>query len=134
MWRRGSVANAGNATVQRFHSSTFDEGPLREITVGRQPVALAYGHDALWVVNRADDTVTRVDPSTNANVFTIRVDARPVAIAVASDAVWVANQGAGTLSRIDPETNEVTDSVEVGNGPSGIAVADGLLWVAVQDA
>jgi YVTN family beta-propeller protein len=128
------VANAGDATVQRFHRSTFEQGPIGEITVGRQPVALAYGHGAVWAVNRADDTVTRIDPRTNANVFTIRVGDRPVAVAVAPDAVWVANQGDGTVLRIDPDTNEPTDSVEVGNGPSGIAVADGLVWVTVQDA
>jgi YVTN family beta-propeller protein len=128
------VANAGDATVQRFHPSTFDEGPISEVTVGRQPVALAYGHGSLWTANRADDTVMRIDPSTNANLFTIRVGDRPVAIAIAQDAVWVANQGDGTVSRIDPDTNEPTDAVEVGNGPSGIAVADGLVWVTVQDA
>jgi YVTN family beta-propeller protein len=128
------VANAGDATVQRFHPSTFDEGPIGEVTVGRQPVALAYGHGALWTANRADDTVMRIDPSTNANVFTIRVGDRPVAVAVGPDAVWVANQGDGTVTRIDPDTNEPTDTVEVGNGPSGIAVADGLVWVTVQDA
>ena len=128
------VANAGDSTVQRFQPSTFEQGPIGPgVPVGRQPVALAAGHDALWVVNRADDTVTRIDPSTNAYVDTIPVGDRPVAVAVGPDAVWVANQGDGTVSRIDPATNEATDRIEVGNGPSGIAVADGLVWVTVQD-
>ena len=128
------VANAGDATVQRFNASTFEEGPIGEITVGRQPVALVYGNRAIWVVNRADDTVMRIDPSTNANVFTIRVGDRPVAIAVGAGAVWVANAGDGTVSRIDPATNDVTKTIEVGNSPAGVAVAGGLVWIAVQGA
>ena len=127
------VANAGDATVQRFNPATFGQGPLREITVGRRPVALAYGHDALWVVNRADDTVTRIDPSTNASVFTIRVGDGPVAVAAGPEAVWVANAGDGTVSRIDPATNDVS-RIEVGNSPAGVAVADGLVWVTVRAA
>jgi YVTN family beta-propeller protein len=128
------VANAGDATVQRFNASTFEEGPIREITVGRQPVALAYGHRAVWVVNTADDTVARIDPSTNANVFTIRVGDRPVGVAVGADAVWVVNAGDGTVSRIDPVTNAVTKTIEVGNSPAGVVVASGLVWVSVRSA
>jgi YVTN family beta-propeller protein len=127
------VANAGDATVQRFNPATFTEGPVRVITVGRVPVALAYGHDALWVVNRADDTVTRIDPSTNASVFTIRVGDGPVAVAVGPEGVWVANAGDGTVSRIDPATNATTP-IEVGNSPAGVAVIDGLVWVTVRGA
>lgn len=128
------VANAGDATVQRFNPSTFAEGPIRAITVGRQPVAIAYGHGAIWAVNRADGTVARIDPSTNANVFTIRVGERPVAVAVGSEDVWVANAGDGTVSRIDPETNEVTKTIAIGSRPGGVAVAAGLVWVSVRDA
>lgn len=125
------VANAGDATLQRFNPETFDEGEIAKISVGRRPVALAYGHRAVWVVNQADDTVARVDPGTNANVFTVRVGDRPVAVAVTPDAVWVANAGDGTVSRIDPETNDVTRTIEIGGSPAGIAATGGLVWVSV---
>jgi YVTN family beta-propeller protein len=128
------VANAGDATVQRFNPSTFGEGPVRVIGVGRQPVALAYGHGALWVANRADDTVQRIDPSTNASVFTIPVGDEPVAVAVGDDAVWVANAGDGTVARIDPDTDEVVQSIDVGSSPAGLAVAGGRVWVSVRAA
>ena len=128
------VANAGDATVQRFNPSTFREGPVREIGVGRQPVALAYGHGAVWVANRADDTVARIDPSTNASVFTIPVGDRPVAVAVGGGSIWVANAGDGTVTRIDPATNDVTQTIDVGNSPAGLAVADGRVWVSVRPA
>lgn len=126
------VANAGDATVQRFNPATFEEGPLRDVGVGRQPAALAFGEGAVWVANRADDTVVRIDPSTNAGVFTIRVGDEPVAIAVGAGSVWVANAGDGTVTRIDPGTNDVVQSIDVGNSPGGIAISGGRVWVAVR--
>jgi YVTN family beta-propeller protein len=129
----GSVwlANSGDATVQRFSPATFEQGPIRTISVGRRPNALAYGEGALWIVNRGDDTVTRIDPSTG-STFTVRVGDEPAAVAVGAGAVWVANAGAATVSRIDPETNEVVETIDVGSAPAGIAVGEGFVWVAAQ--
>src|SRR4029077_18006440 len=35
----------------------------RRLPAGKDPVALQFGGDALWVVNRRPGTVTRIDPS-----------------------------------------------------------------------
>jgi YVTN family beta-propeller protein len=126
------VANSGGASVERFDPITFEEGPVRVVSVGRQPVALALGAGALWVANRADDTVTRIDPDTNASVFTVPVGDEPVAIAVGAGAVWVANAGDGTVSQIDPSANEVVRVFDIGNPATGIAVGAGVVWVTVQ--
>jgi YVTN family beta-propeller protein len=125
------VVNSGDATVQRFDVSTYEEGAVRPISVGRRPAAIAMGEGAVWVANRGDDTVTRIDPSTS-STFDIRVGDEPAAIAVGGGAVWVANSGDGTVSRIDPATNEVVRSFDVGSTPAGIVVAAGLVWVAAQ--
>jgi YVTN family beta-propeller protein len=125
------VANSGDATVQRFDPTTFEEGPIRPISVGRRPTAIAYGESAVWVANLEDDTVTRIDPGTN-STFTIRVGDRPAAVAVGAGAVWVANSGDGTVSRIDPAKNEVTRTIETRNAPAGIAAGNGFVWVTVQ--
>jgi YVTN family beta-propeller protein len=125
------VANSGDATVQRFDPVTFEEGPVRTISVGRQPTGIAYGQGALWVASRGDDAVTRIDPRTSSTT-TIRVGDAPSAVAVGAGAVWVANSGDGTVSRIDAATNEVVRTIDVGNAPAGIAFADGFVWVAVQ--
>ena len=125
------VANTGSATVQRFNPVTFEEGPLREIGVGRRPVALAYGGGALWVANEGDDSVTRIDASTHAT-FDVRVGDAPVAVAVGAGGVWVANAGDGTVSRLDPDTLEPDATIEIGSAPAGLAVAAGYVWVAVQ--
>jgi YVTN family beta-propeller protein len=125
------VANSADATVQRFDPSTFEEGPIRSISVGRRPTAMAYGEGALWVANQNDDSITRVEPSTHA-VTTIPVGDRPVAVAVGRGAVWVANAGDRTVTRIDPATSDVVRTIEIGNSPAGMTAADGLIWIAVQ--
>ncbi len=125
------VANTGDATVQRFDPTTFEEGPLRTISVGRRPAGIAYGEGAVWVANEGDDTVWRIDPSTHSTT-TIRVGSKPAAVTVGAGAVWVSNSGDRTISRIDPERNEVVQTIDVGNAPAGIAVGDGFVWVAVQ--
>ncbi len=125
------VANSADSNVERFDPSTFQEGPVRTITVGRRPAALAFGAGALWVANRGDDSVERIDPGTSSR-FPIRVGDEPAAVAVGAGAVWVANSGDGTVSRIDPATNEVVRTIDLDSAPAGIAVAGGLVWVAVQ--
>ena len=125
------VANAGDATVQRFDPDTFAEGPIWTISVGRRPTALAYGEGAVWVANSGDDTVTRIDPSTRA-AYTIPVGAEPSGLAVTHGAIWVANEGDGTVSRIDASTRKVDRTIRVGNPVSGVVASHGLVWVAVQ--
>ena len=125
------VANAGDATVQRFNPTTFEEGPLRTLSVGRRPTAVVYGAGALWVANAGDDSVTRIDPDTGSTI-SIRVGDEPDALAVGAGAVWVANSGDGTVSRIDAATNEVVRTIDVGSAPAGIAVAGAFVWVTIQ--
>ena len=49
------IANTDSADVQRYHTGTFEQGPLgRAIPVGSRPTALAWGEGALWVANTGD--------------------------------------------------------------------------------
>jgi len=125
------VTNSEDATVFRFNPTSFEEGPVARISVGRQPMGIAVDAQSVWVANRGDDTVTRIDTDT-ASTNTIPVDDGPTVVAVGAGAVWIANTGATTISRIDPSTNDVTQTIELGNAPSGIAFAGGLVWIAVQ--
>jgi YVTN family beta-propeller protein len=128
------VANAGDATVQRFSPLTFEEGPIREVGVGSMPTGLAAGEGAIWVANTGNDYVTRIDAAgLGANALRlIPVGDGPTDVAIGNGVVWVANAAAGSISRIDPERNEVTDTIPIGNPLGGMAVADGLVWASVQ--
>jgi DNA-binding SARP family transcriptional activator/streptogramin lyase len=125
------VANSGDANVQRFDPTTFQEGPLKTITVGRTPTAMAAGDDAIWVTASADDLVARIDPGAN-SVSNITVADWPEAVAPGAGALWVANARAATISRIDPKKRKVVEEIALGNPPRGIAVVDGALHVTVQ--
>ena len=124
------VANSGDATVYRYNPTTYEQGPVRTVSVGRQPSGIAVSQDAVWVACTGDDTVTRID-STAYSTVTIEVADEPVAVAVAPDAVWVASWS-GVVSRIDPETNEVVATIDMGSAPSGIAAGLGYVWVTAQ--
>ncbi len=125
------VANAGDATVQRFDPETFEQGPVGAMTVGKRPVAVSFGEGSVWVAAEGDDAVTRIDPGTG-SASTIPVGDGPVGVAVGPGAVWVANAGDGTVSRIDPERNTVVETIEVGSEPTGLVVVGDQVWVAAQ--
>lgn len=59
-------------------------------TVG--PLAVAVGAGAVWVTNREDRSVSRVDPATNRVVRTIRLGAAPYGIRFAHGRLWVTTQ------------------------------------------
>lgn len=125
------VANSGEATVQRFSSETFTQGPLRTFNVGTGPTGLAFANGAIWVANEGDAFVTRIDPNSGATL-PIAVGDGPFAVASGSGAVWVTNRRSTTVSRIDPSTNEVVATIDVGTIPSGVVVSDGFVWVSAQ--
>jgi YVTN family beta-propeller protein len=128
------VANSGGSTVQRFDPRTFEEGPVRDFTVGPSPAGLAVGAGGIWVTSRADDYVTRLDAAGLGfnSGRPIPVGDEPTAVAVGDEAVWVANSAGGSVSRIDPATYEVEETIPVGNRLAGLAVAEDGVWVSVQ--
>jgi YVTN family beta-propeller protein len=124
------VVNSADQTVSRFDPETFEQGPVKVVSVGRKPSGIAFDGSALWVADSQDDAVTRIDPGTH-STFTVEVSGGPTAIAADSDGVWVASRD-GTISRIDPAQRKVVKTILVSNVPSGIAVGDGRVWVTVQ--
>jgi serine/threonine-protein kinase len=54
------VTNSGDNTVSRIDP---ESGRVtHRIPVGRTPIGIAFGADAVWVANYDDDTVTRIEP------------------------------------------------------------------------
>jgi DNA-binding SARP family transcriptional activator/DNA-binding beta-propeller fold protein YncE len=60
------------------------------VTVGKDPVGVAAAADSIWVANRGDRTISRVDPSRGGVVATIKLGARPAALTGDREGVWVA--------------------------------------------
>src|SRR4029453_5644551 len=102
------------------------------IHVGRQPTTVVIGQGAVWVANKLDNSVSRIDPKTNRVVATIPVPDGVADLAVGRDAVWTGGdrRGVARVVRIDLQTNRVVATVPVGAQPSGLAVAKDAVWVA----
>jgi ABC-type transport system substrate-binding protein/class 3 adenylate cyclase len=99
------------------------------VGVGNAPSAIAAGAGSVWVANRADGTVTRIDAATLVPT-TIPVGHGPTAIAVNGAGAWIANAGDNTLVRVDTETNAVAGTTPVGDGPVAVLATPAALWVA----
>jgi YVTN family beta-propeller protein len=67
----------------------FFPSPHSPIEVGDGPVDIAVGEGGVWVLNRLDASVSRIDEETGEVVATIDVGNEPQHIAVGEGYVWV---------------------------------------------
>jgi YVTN family beta-propeller protein len=102
------------------------------IRVGNALGAVAVDGSSVWVANRGDGTVSRIDPATNRVVATIDVGGRPTHLTAEAGAVWATTPEG--LQWIDPATNQVVQTLPlpVGLGEAVLAF-DGRLWVSLND-
>ena len=130
---RGGVAvgDRRGGRDRRPHRARLRKGLGGDRGRQRPRVGVAFGEGAVWVTNRTDGTVSRIDPETNAITSTVEVGAGPVALAAGEGAIWVANAGDGTVSRLAPDTADVEETIDVGGSPSGMTVASGAVWTSV---
>jgi serine/threonine-protein kinase len=120
--------------VDQTHDGLVRVDPKRSastaILVGRDPSDVAVSASHLWVANRGDDTVSRIDPLTNRVDETRPVGDSPASVAVGEGGVWVADSGDGTVTELDPVSGKSRGRpVRVGGTPSGIAAGEGGVWV-----
>jgi YVTN family beta-propeller protein len=109
-------------------------GPLPSratIPVGRQPTTVVIGQGAVWVANKLDNSLSRIDPQTNRVVATIAASDGVADLAVGRDGVWTGGdrRGVARVVRIDSRTNRVVATVPITHQPSGLAVTDDAVWV-----
>src|SRR5215218_1310693 len=93
-----------------------DADIVAQYLLGSEPRALAVGGGAVWVADAKDETVSRIEPSSN-RVVTIPVGSDPAALAFGDGALWVAERGDGTVAQISPVSNKVTRRIESVNAP-----------------
>jgi serine/threonine-protein kinase len=109
-------------------SSGGDGSAAATIDVGSDPAHVVSDGEAVWVLNRADSTVARIDPGANEVTNTVAAGSRPIALAGGEGAVWAVDGG---ITRIDPGSRQSnTTSVSLPTDSYGIAAGGGLLWIA----
>jgi DNA-binding SARP family transcriptional activator/DNA-binding beta-propeller fold protein YncE len=79
-----------------------------EIPVGDRPTGPAVGEGSVWVGNRDDNTLLRIDPK-SLDVRTIGLGVEPIDVEVGAGSVWVLSDQA--LLGVDPAINDVVATV-----------------------
>ena len=100
-----------------------------QYAVGHGPQAVATGAGSLWVANRLDGTVSRIDRGRD-EVVTIDVGGEPTGVAFGAGSLWVADGQGRTVAQIAPEANKVVRRIGVGNAAVAVAAGYGAVWVA----
>lgn len=85
-----------------------------EIPVGGRPAGPAVGEGSVWVGNRDDNTLLRIDARSLDVVRTIGLTVAPTDVEVGAGSVWVLSDWA--LLRVDPAVNDVVDTVPLPRG------------------
>jgi DNA-binding beta-propeller fold protein YncE len=114
----------------------LDPGPrdsaradARTIRTGGLPVAIVATEDAIWVANRSDGTLSKLNPSA-LHVDTVHAGGAPAALAFGFGSLWVADFARDVVLRVDATTGAVIgEPVAVEPGPAALAVAPSGIWV-----
>jgi streptogramin lyase len=101
------------------------------VAVGKLPLDVVTSPGAVWVTTYDDDTITRIDTSTNQITdLVVLANAAPVGLAYDFGSIWVTAEGQGRVYRIDPATKQPGAPVQTVAVPEGVATGAGAVWVA----
>jgi YVTN family beta-propeller protein len=128
------IPEFNNGTVTRIGLNT--NTILAEIKVGDPaqpsynvaPNVVVVSGDQVWVTQRADKAVARIDSSTNKIVDVIPVDVEPFHLAIDGNILWVTAYDEGVVLKVDIQSKEIVARLDIG-APSDIAVINGMVWV-----
>lgn len=108
------------------------------IPAGAGAESVAVGLDSVWVANREERTLSRIEPREWRETRRIALPATPTDVAVGFGAVWVAFGVLGDLARVDPQRSVVVDRVDVTRrgqrGSLAVDVNGGVVWAAFDDS
>jgi YVTN family beta-propeller protein len=124
----------GDKPFEQFDPKTNQLGPPVSLAGEVALQGVAYGQNSVWVTDKNNNLVYRVDPSTDLLTAQIRVGKGPEAIAADSSAIWVANAVDDTVSRIDPNSSQVVQTIGLRGAPTAIAAGQGAVWVVSESA
>ena len=157
----GGHAGAGHATVPPNSVTALDAATGRVVSrtpVGENPVSVAAGSGAVWVLNGDDRTVSRIDAATGLETRTFAIGAVPTSVAVGAGSVWIGagstqsdprlvlgpgNLSARSVTRIDGATGlpEARITLPRHGDPkafaeraqSQVVVGEGAVWAVAPD-
>jgi DNA-binding beta-propeller fold protein YncE len=91
------------------------------------------GAGSIWVASdNTTGAVSRIDPTTNAVIATVKVDPGTWYLAFGHGYLWAVSSDAQSIQRIDPATNAVTKRTALGKQPGFLAAGEGAVWIQEQ--
>ena len=118
---------SAEGSVGRFDATGHELSPL--VHIGGHPDRIVFGAGGVWVSDRLDQRITRLDPESGKVVTTITTNNTLDDMAAGEGAVWVLDHLAGTVTPINTSTNELGAAIRVGHDPSDITTGLGAVWV-----
>jgi YVTN family beta-propeller protein len=105
---------------------------VRATSVGVLPASLAYDGGSVYVLNRQDGTVSRVDTRNGRVVRNVSLRGNPLDVAAGEGALWVLGEvnGHGAVERLDSSGLVRSTTTLTGLAPRAIAAGEGGIWVA----
>ena len=128
------VADDQGAASLRVSPST--NKVVARIPVGDGPADMVFRGSQAWVVTHRDNTLFRIDTTTNAATRLGIVGGSNAAaerLALLGDGLWITGRGV-SLVEMDPATGAVRRTVDVGGTGIDVVAAAGALWVPVRTA
>ena len=113
---------------------------VQAIQVGIRPGPITAGGGEVWVGNRDDHNLTRIDMRTRRPAGTLSLDGRtPTRLAFDRGTVWVAHGLLGNVSLVDAQLGDVvrvTPVTQKGvySSAGSVAAGAGAIWAVFGDA
>ncbi len=102
---------------------------------GPAPVGLAFDGEGLWISDRKDRKIFRVDPNGGHVLFSIAFDGELSGCGWDGKHVWQADQTSRTISQIDPETGEIVKALKVEHPTgdvAGVSCEGDAIWYSLS--
>jgi len=128
VWITFGYSAAGAAGGLLLEVSEETRQTLQQITVDAGANAVALDGRSVWLTNDVQNTLTRIDPGTQA-ATAVTVGEAPIALAIGDGSIWVANAVSRTIWRLDAATMTKTAEVSLTDAPTAVALGFGRLWV-----
>jgi YVTN family beta-propeller protein len=101
-----------------------------KVHVGIAASFVRAGGGALWVTDRVDNRLTRVDPAAGRVAWRLSLGGSPFGVTYGAGSVWVAARNGNVVTRVNPTTKRKRARIKVGGSPYSLAYGAGAVWVS----
>jgi DNA-binding beta-propeller fold protein YncE len=130
----GAVWVADDQGARVLRVSPAKNRVVARIAVGNGPADMVFAGKRAWVVDHRDNTVFRIDTTTNAALRLAVVaggNAAAERLAILDGGLWITGRGMPLLE-VDPGTAATRRSIDVGGTGIDVVTAADALWVPVR--